>query len=521
MASLSMGSLTMVRRVLAGFALLVVCADALTAQQAQLPLDDIAYTYIDALQARGQLRELPIIERPYSVGAVRAAVRAARDARTDGRYARWLDAVDAAVEKYAPGVTLSDSGVFVVSLGAYAVGQTSGQRDLLQSNRVNTLAPGFTVRALLQSGPFTGALRVVGDRQMRVDPEYVGRQDRAISSRTEDGYLGVASKFATLQVGRVGRSWALPGQLGLMVSNGAYTYDHLYLKLGTDKLHLSSIVARLDDEFVNFSTDTLAQRYFTAHRLGVKLGSVEAGISESVIYGGIGRGFRPSLANPTAPLFLAQYADGEFINVGFGADALWRHSNGMMVGGQIFLDDFQIDRCKLCGEPPGIAAAVTADGIPIAGGARAFVSYTRVTALTYRAPNRFERYTTRAVGLGQRNSDFDEVRAGVDVGPALPAPVRVYLAYRRQGEGDYRDPYPPFAAQLTWPLIFEGVVVKTLRLAASTAARVGSSVEVTADAGVNRTGNDRRVRGASATRFEGRVRVAIEPRWGRRRVGLF
>ena len=491
------------------------------AQRALLPLDDNAYTYIVALQSRGMLRELPIVERLYTVGAVRGATRAAREKLGGAGTQRWLNAIDAAVDKYAPGVTDGDSGVFTASVAGNVVAQSSGTRDLMQSDRVNTLAPGFAVRALLVAGPFTGATRVLADRRMRVDPEFLGRKDRALSARTEEGYVGAWSRFASAQAGRMGRSWALPGQLGLMVSNGAYTYDHLYLKLGTDKLHLSSIVARLDDERLNFTTDTTAQRYFSAHRLAMSIGRLEAGISESVIYGGIARGFQPALASPVSPVFLTQYSDGDPINVAFGADALWRARNGVMVGGQIFADDFQVDRCELCGEPPGIALAVIAEGVPLAGGARAVLSYTRVNSLTYRAPDRFERYTNRTVGLGQRNSDFDEVRAGVDVGPVLPAPLRLYVAFRRQGAGDYREPYPAITQRNTWPTIFEGVVVKTFRLAASGAMRIGSQIELAADGGVNRSSNDLRVPGATKTRFEGRVRVALEPPRARVRTSLF
>ena len=116
---------------------------------------------------------------------------------------------------------------------------------------------------------------------------------------------------------------------------------------------------------------------------------------------------------------------------------------------------------------------------------------------------------------------FDEVKAGIDVGPVLPAPVRVYLAYRRQGAGDYREPYPAIDQRDSWPTIFEGVVVKTFRIAASSAVRLGEATEVSADAGINHSANDRRVPGASKTRFEGRIRVALEPSWARIRTSLF
>ena len=502
-------------------ALSLAAATCVPAQRALLPMDDIAYTYIDALQVRGLLRDLPVIERPYTVGAVRAAVAHARASLHDSGALRWLAAIEAAAEKYAPGVTASDSGAFALGLGGYAVAQTSGTRDLMQSDRVNTLAPGFTVRALLASGPFTGAMRVLADRRMKVDPEFLGRRDRVLSARTEDAYIGTSSRFASLQVGRVGRSWALPGQLGLMLSNGAYTFDHVYLRLGSDRVHLSSVMARLDDERLNFTTDTTAHRYFSAHRLGVQLAQFEFGVSESVVYGGVGRGFQPSLSNPVAPVFLAQYSDGDKVNVGFGADVLFKARNGVRLGGQVFVDDFQIDQCDLCGEPPGIALALTADGLGLGAGLRGFASYTRVTSLTYRAADRFERYTSRAVGLGQRNSDFDESRVGVDVGPVLPAPVRVYVAYRRQGAGDYREPYPAESQRNAWPLIFEGVVVKTLRVAASSAVRLGRATEITLDAGVNRSANDLRQPGVTRTRAEARLRVSLDPSWARIRTSLF
>ncbi len=516
-----MASLNVVRRwVFQGCVALLLTTPA-HAQNALLPLDDIAYTYINALQARGLLHELPIIERPYTVGAVRAAVAAARRELHAAGALRWLTDVERAANKYAPGVTPADSGVLAASVGGYGIGQTSGNRDLMQSDRVNTVAPGFTVRILLGAGAFTGAVRVVADRAMKVDPEYFGRRDQWVAARTEDAYLGVSSKFVTLQIGRLARSWSLPGQLGLMLSNGPYTYDHAYLQLGTEKIHLSSVMARLDDERVNFTSDTLAQRYFMAHRLGVHIGSVEAGLGESVVYGGIGRGFTPSLSNPVTPAFLAQYSDGQSVNVAFGADALWRGATGVAIGGQIYVDDFQVDKCALCGKPAAIGATITATGLPLAGGMRGFVSYTRVNSLTYRNMKRYERYTYSGVSLGQRNSDFDEMRGGIDLGPSLAAPIRVYAAYRRQGAGDYREPYPPDSQINSWPTIFEGVVVNTFRLAASGALRVGDGVEVSADAGINHSTNDLRVAGATKNRFEGRLRVALEPSWARIRTSLF
>ena len=129
----------------------------------------------------------------------------------------------------------------------------------MHSNCVNAAAPGFTVRALSQSGPITSAMRILMTAACASILSR-GPQHRVLSSRTEGGYLGVASRLAALHIGQVGRSWGLPEQLALMVSNGAYVRPSLSLQIGTERLHLSSIVARLHDELVDFATDTIAQR---------------------------------------------------------------------------------------------------------------------------------------------------------------------------------------------------------------------------------------------------------------------
>ncbi len=500
-------------------AALVLAPRAGVAQGALLPVDDVAYSYIDALQARGLLRELPLVERPYTVGAVRAALATARADRAGTTYKRWLDAIEAAATKYAP-IVAGDA--LTLGIGGYAVAQTSGQRDLMRADDANAVAPGFTVRALLEAGPVTAAMRAYGDRRLREDPDFRGKKDRILAGRTEEAYLAASWRLGTVQVGRVARSWGLPGMLGLQLSPAAYSFDHLYARIGTQKVGLATVVARLDDEFTTFdpADTTRAQRFFSASRLALRFGSVDVGLTQSLVHGGAGRGFDLGLANPVSFLALSQYAESKQFNVAFGADALWRAPRGMLLGGQLLIDDFQIDDCALCGEPPGLGVALSAEGVPLAGGARLFANYVRVTNLTYRAERRWESFTSAGVGLGQWASDFDELRAGVDVGPVLPLPVRGYVAYRRQGEGSYLQPYPPQSQWNTWPSFLQGTPIRTLRIGASGAWRLGAGFELHGDVGVNRIANAQRVPGLRETAFEGRVRLAWEPPRARVRLGL-
>jgi hypothetical protein len=104
------------------------------------------------------------------------------------------------------------------------------------------------------------------------------------------------------------------------------------------------------------------------------------------------------------------------------------------------------------------------------------------------------------------------VKVGADLALVPRTPLRLYVAHRRQGEGDYRATYPTPAEYATTPGIFSGVVMGVTRFGLSGVSR-WRDFELGADLGVNRNTNDLHVSGATRTAFEGRLKVAIEPRW--------
>ena len=497
----------------------LVCALAARPAAAQpspyLPLDDVAYGYIDALQARGELRALSILERPYTVAAVRAAVgESDGSARgSDRGLDRWRRALLAATAKYFPADGGGDSASFGASVAPYVTAQSSGQRELTRADSANDVGPGFTARAFLHTGPLTAAARGYGDRRLRDDPDFTGRRDRVLGGRVEDAYLAAHWRFVEVAAGRVGRQWAPPGVPGLQVGAAPYSYDHLFLRLGGSRVRLSTVVARLDDFYYD-PDSTIAQRYFTAHRLAGRVGSVELALGEAVVYGGPGRGFEPSLANPVGVYQVTQYAEQEQANVNFTADVAWRPRWGGSYAVQLLLDDFQIDDCGVgCEEPTSYGATLAADGVPVVGPVRGFASYVRSSFLSYRTQNAWEEYSSLGVGLGTRFVDFDEVRAGLDLGPILPVPLRAYAALRRQGTGSFRDPYPEPDDFPTVAGFLGGVVTRTARVGLSGAGRLPGGLELRGDVGINSVRNANRQPGASRTGFEGRVTVAYEPVW--------
>jgi hypothetical protein len=482
-----------------------------------VPLDDVAYTYIDALMARGQLRELSVLERPFTEGALRTAIDSARTREPGPAVSSYLDALYAAVEKYAvrPGNsdTLAAQSFRARGTGdLYVTAQTSGRRELMLADSANDVRPGAALRLVMAGGPVVGFTRAIIDTRLNVDPEFAGRKDRKLNARTEDGYVGGQWKYGELSLGRVGRNWGPPTLYGLMLGNYAYTYDHLYGRIGTDRIHWSTVITRLNDSVV--TGGPAIERYFSIHRLAVQWKNLELAGTESYVYAGAGRGFEPSLVNPLNVYALSWRGENQEGNLGLGGEFALRTDRIGTFAGQLFIDDLQIDHgCNpACKQPSSYALTLAAEGLPLTADQRWFASYTRVTNLAYNNKNPSEKYEVFGVGLGRGFSDYDELKAGLDLALIPRTPLRLYAAHRRQGEGGYNVPFPLPIDYGTTPGIFSGVVMGVTRLGVSGATKWWD-FEVGGDVGVNHNTNDQHVVGATHTGFEGRVKVAIEPRW--------
>lgn len=382
---------------------------------------------------------------------------------------------------------------------------------MLADDAPTRLRPGGSMVFVGAAGSVVAVSRLVLDNTLNDDPAFAGRKDRAIAGRTEDAYVAGQWRYGELFFGRTARNWG-PHQLqGLVLSNAPYTYDHLYGRLGSSRLALGALLARLEDH--NLVSGERVQRYIATHRLSIRKGGFEAALAESFLYTGVGRGMELALMNPLAVYglgFRNEQQDGNLL-VSVQLASRTRVGN---LSGELLVDDVQIDRCDtLCREPSSYALTLSATGVPVRGATRAFASYARVSALAYRTPNLAERYASFDTGLGAAASDYDEARIGLDMTPGAFA-TQLYVAYRRQGEGDYRSPFPSPDQYERQPGIFEGSIVHVRRIGASGGGRL-RSFELRGDLGYNWVRNPsdgvRRTGG-----FEARARLAWIPGKGRR-----
>src|SRR5665647_1445070 len=250
-------------------------------------MDDISYSYVDALMSRGLLQGLSVMERPYLVSRVRASLDSAAALDQSPVIKSYLSALSSSIGRYEltrPGEDVAARMPFRAhaTFDAFVTAQSSARRELMLADTLHAFEPGATGYFVMGGGHLAGAVRVALDNRLNTDPEFTGRKDRKIAGRTEDAYLSGQWKYAQLDFGRVGRSWGPIGVSGLQLGSDVYTYDHLYGRIGTDRFHITTVLARLENYVLSPGVES--SRYFSVHRLGVRRGRFEGGLSEGYLY---------------------------------------------------------------------------------------------------------------------------------------------------------------------------------------------------------------------------------------------
>lgn len=505
-----------IRRTVVRAALLSVLAAVPSIAHAQaslyVPLDDIAYRYADALMARGELRGVSLLERPYTAAALAAGADTALGRATSPVVRSYAIALRTALQRYtvASGATSLGNAEFLANADVFATATTSGQRDLMQADTNRSITGGVGFRLAMVAGPVVALVHPIIDNRLNDDPDFAGRKDRAIAGRTQDAYIAGEWDYATIFAGRIARNWGPYPLQGELLGSAPYSYDHLYLHLGTDRVNLAEVVTKLDDAF---QQDGVYARYFYAHRLAVRFGGFEAAASEGMVASGIGRSYDPSLMNPLNIYALSWRNEHVAGNLTLGGNLALRTSRFGNYTSELFIDNVQIDKsCATCNEPASYGLTASAEGIPFFGAHRLFASYARLSGLAYRNKELASSYTSSGIGLGQAFSDYDEARAGVDVAAIPYVTLRAYGAFRRQGEGDYRLPYPTPDQYATTSGFLQGTVEHIARLGLTGGAMLAPGLEITGDVGVNHLTNADHIVGRTANRIAAEGRVQWTPR---------
>ncbi len=384
-------------------------------------------------------------------------------------------------------------------------------------NATRAVYPGADLRVVGEAGPVTAVFNPVVDGRLLRDPQFMIGEDPKDNARVQNGYLDARWPIAEVFFGRESRNWGPPDLDGLLLGHYVYSYDHFYARLGPKALHLEMIATRLND--VVLGGDTVAERYFSIHRLAATWHTFEFALEESFIYGGPGQGLSLAYLNPFNVFWLSQLNETTPHASPYPTNGKKAYSAQMAVrsrtlgnySAEFYLDDYEVTEASclpICGKPNSFGLTAEVDGFPFIGEQRVFAYYTRVTSLSYREANPYEAYDEWGLGLGRGFSDYDEARVGIDLAAIPKVPLKLYLGYRRQGQGNYRLVEPPPDSLLTTPTIFSGIVSHIARLGVIGAVTL-PYFELSGDVGVNHATNYNNVAGVTRTSIAGSIKMAF------------
>jgi hypothetical protein len=489
--------------------LVLLLATRAAAQEASpyVPLNWWGTAFVEHLIARGRMTDPTPLTRPFHAADLLRALDATDSAAVSAAERRVIARLRAELARRERG-PLARAQVHVgLAAGSYA------RRDPLREaggGESHGEASGGVALQLL-FGPVVVTTHPYFDTRLKWDPDYGGKKDRAIAGRNAEAYASGQWRYGEVFFGALDRNWGPPAVEGLLVSPSPYSYDHLGVSVGTSGVRLEGILTQLDD--LPDTSGTPNHRYFVAHRLVLRPpGATTLALWEGNVLAGPGRQLEPWFANIFTLGLLAQYDEDSRTNSLLGVDVATRVGRAQVFG-SLLIDDIQVDKSS-AGDQEPTAYGLTVGARGVAGPAAWSAFYTRVANLTYRTPNPAEAVMRRGVGLARNFSDYDQLtlRAGAILGPGILVTPEVTLL--RQGEGDFRLPYPATSAYDSTPVFLAGVVERTVRLAVGGQLSAGAW-SVVGDGGVHVISNLGHVSGVNDTRWVGRLQLEWRYRWER------
>ncbi len=471
-----------------------------------VPLNHWGMPYVEHLIARGRLTDPTPLTRPFREADLLRALEAADSSRLTA--AEW-----GVVRRLATELTHRERGPMTrLELHAGIAASSHARRDALREAGVGHGTGSGGAALTLYFGPAVVVTHPYFDTRLKWDPDYFGKKDRVIAGRNAEAYVTAQWRYGEIFFGALDRNWGPPALEGLLLSPSPYSYDHFAVALGTAGVRLEGVLTQLDD--LPDTSGALNHRYLVAHRLILRPpGRTTIALWEGTLIAGPNRQLEPWFANIFTLGLLAQYDQGSTPNNLVGLDVTTRRGPTQLFG-SVLIDDIQVDRSGPGdNEPPSYGLTLGARGG--AGPAAWTAFYTRVANLTYRTPNPAETVMRRGVGLARNFSDYDQLTLRASLLPAPGTLLTPEITLLRQGQGDFRLPYPPVATYDSTPVFLSGVVERTVRLAVSYQLSAGAW-SVAGDGGVHLVRNAGHINGAQETRWVGRLELT----WRYRRESL-
>lgn len=454
-----------------------------------IPIDHWSYTYITLLQERGIFRQMFTSVRPYSRMEIVAALESTNESELQDPERTWFRMLS---KEFLMRGHPDSAATYL-----YTEWKATSDGYRRQEDTRFDYAVWPEIRLVTDYVAISGRGRI--DRALTHDSTYSGRKAGQVAARLEDGYGVVCWRGLSMLVGRLNRHWSPVESSSLVLSSNAYSYDQIAFGYRSRHVALNSVFTRLND----LGT---AQRYFSAHRLDIRLNNgINFGFTETVVFGGINQGMELAYANPFTIFANAQLNDKKEANEVLAFDVFVPFRRYLFKG-QFLVDDFILDGAdqpapnrKTSPDRLGLQLELTANDV-LFKACQWTVGYTRIGSYTYNVKQKrpWQSYTANERGLGYAVNDFDRLSLtwrGMGFDNFI---LSATIGYDRQGarslsSNDFED---STFVRLSFP---SGTVERRSWMVTTCRYQKSPSLVLTASLGLERMTNRRHVPDARKT----------------------
>ena len=314
-------------------------------------------------------------------------------------------------------------------------------RAARQTRRVNyeSLRAGLTGEPFRRLQVYTDFIL---DKELAEDPHYTGKKWRGFAGDIDQAFVAYTAERINVIFGRFGGFW---GPRESLVFSPRQKLDGFGYTVRWGRLSLSYRLGALDG--LNPDEHDVAQfepRYVAAHRIDWHFGNtLRAGLFETVVFGGPGRQIDLFYLNPLIFFHGAQLNNDVNDNTMVGFDFELQPRHGLLVYGQMLLDDIQLDDRTQGDQEPDqwgfLLAGYLADILPQTD---LQVEYERISNWTFNQMLARNRYLFNGHPIGDvRGNDYDLATVRVIHWWRELLQSSLKLSYYRQGEGRMDAPW--------------------------------------------------------------------------------
>ena len=281
----------------------------------------------------------------------------------------------------------------------------------------------------------------------------IGKLGYMVPGRASEAYIQWQNSNNLIFMGRMNKNLGFPYTDGLLLSDNAYSFDHISYTFHNNLIRFTTLFTRLNDLYSYDTRDTISAsewstRFLSLHKVGVKpIENLEISFLEAMLYGGNDPYPQLQYLNPANIFFFSKMGerggyDEKRANAFMGFEIVYNPINKIKLYTQILIDD--IDFVKSLREiyPDRLGITLKLTYSDLAPNSLLSIDYNRISNWTYNSFYTFGNYTYYGMRIGYPYNGVENISLNFDYFNISKVFMNFHIIAERIREQDLDEGFP-------------------------------------------------------------------------------